>query len=67
MENQAGKEDRMRLEYQAKRDLGFQSMGHGEQGTFSNDMSKQSTGNSYVKAVIMVLASQNTYGTTFLY
>lgn len=32
MENQAGKEDRMRLEYQAKRDLGLQSMGHGEPG-----------------------------------
>lgn len=31
MENQTGKENKMRLEYQAKRDLGLQSMGHGEQ------------------------------------
>lgn len=37
------------------------------QGTFSNDMSKQSTGNSFVKAVIMVLASQKTHGMTFMY
>ena len=32
MENQTGKENRMGLEYQAKRDLGLQSMGHGELG-----------------------------------
>ena len=33
MENQTGKENRMGLEYQAKRALGLQSLGHGGLGS----------------------------------
>ena len=35
-------------------------------GTFSNDMSEQSTGNSFVKTVIIVLASQSEYSGALL-
>lgn len=35
-------------------------------GTFSSDMSEQSTGNSFVKAVIIVLAPQSVYSGAFL-